>query len=100
MPVTMFFVMERRTGPQWDPSQPLEGQSGWRDHADFMNGLVERGVVVLGGPLADERRVILVVEAPSEDDVRASLAGDPWAGTHLVVESVEAWTIRLDGRAR
>jgi uncharacterized protein YciI len=98
--VTTYFVTERRTGPLWDASEPREGQSGWRDHAAFMDDLVQRGVVVLGGPLADERRVILVVDAPSEDEVRAVLGRDPWAGTHLVVESVDAWTIRLDGRAR
>jgi hypothetical protein len=53
---------------------------------------------VLGGPLGDERRVILAIEAASEDDVRSTLARDPWHESHLVVESVDPWTIRLDGR--
>jgi hypothetical protein len=48
----------------------------------------------------DEHRVILAVEADSEDDVRSTLARDPWSKSHLVVSSVEPWTIRLDGRAR
>ena len=96
----MFFVVERRSGPEWDASLPLEGQSGWDAHAEFMDGLVDSGFVVLGGPMADEQRVILVVEAASEEEVRATLARDPWSGTHLVVASVEPWTIRLDGRAR
>jgi uncharacterized protein YciI len=95
----MFFVVVRRSGPRWDASRPLEQQSGWDEHADFMDGLVERGVVVLGGPLADEHRVVLAIEAASEGDVRAELARDPWHETHLVVDSVDAWTIRLDGRA-
>ncbi len=98
--VAMFFVVERRSGPDWDPSRPLEQQTGWEAHADFVDGLVASGFVVLGGPLADEHRVILVVEATSEEEVRATLARDPWSGTHLVVASVESWTIRLDGRAR
>jgi len=96
----MFFVVERRSGPDWDASRPLEDQSGWEAHAEFMDGLVDSGFVVLGGPLADEQRVILVVEAASEEEARATLARDPWSGTHLVVASVEQWTIRLDGRAR
>ncbi len=98
--VASFFVVERRSGPEWDAGRPLEEQSGWDAHAAFMDGLVAAGFVVLGGPLADERRVILAVEADSGDDVRATLARDPWSGSHLVVESVEPWTIRLDGRAR
>ena len=95
-----FFVVLRRRGPEWDPSSPLEEQSGWDDHAEFMDRLVEQGVVVLGGPLADEHRVVLAMEAASEADVRSALGRDPWSGTHLVVDSVDAWTIRLDGRGR
>jgi hypothetical protein len=95
-----YFVVLRRIGPDWARSKPLEEQTGWAQHATFMDGLVDRGVVVLGGPLADEIRVVLVVEADSEDEVRTALARDPWSGSHLVVESVDAWTIRLDGRER
>jgi len=96
----MFFVVVRRSGPEWDPSRPLEQQSGWDEHAAFMDGLVDSGFVVLGGPLADEHRVVLAIEAASEADVRQTLARDPWHETHLVVDSVDAWTIRLDGRGR
>ncbi len=63
-----------------------------------MDSLVDSGFVVLGGPLADEHRVVLAVESESEDDVRATLARDPWSETHLVVDTIDPWTIRLDGR--
>lgn len=76
----------------------MEEQSGWKEHADFMDGLVESGFVILGGPLADEERVVLAVEAESEEAVRSTLAADPWSDTHLVVGAIDAWTIRLDGR--
>jgi hypothetical protein len=94
----MFFVVQRRSGPRYDRSRPLEEQSDWPAHASFMDGLVDAGFVVLGGPLADEHRVVLVVSAESEDAVRDTLARDPWSGTHLLVDSVDGWTIRLDGR--
>jgi hypothetical protein len=94
----MFHVVLHRSGPEYDLSRPLEEQSGWQAHADFMDGLVDAGFVVLGGPLGDEFRVVHAVEAESEADVRATLARDPWSGSHLVVDAVEPWTIRLDGR--
>ena len=94
----MYFVVLRRSGREWDPTRPLEEQSGWDAHAAFMDGLVDVGFVLLGGPLADEYRVVLIVEADSEDAVRTTLLRDPWSGTHLVVDSVDAWTIRLDAR--
>jgi len=94
----VFFVVLRRTGPRWDPSRALEQQSGWPTHAAFMDGLADAGFVVLGGPLADEVRVVLAVEAESAQAVRETLARDPWSGTHLVVDTIDPWTIRLDGR--
>jgi uncharacterized protein YciI len=96
--VAMFLVTVPRSGPQWDPSRPLEEQSGWPEHASFMDGLVDSGFIILGGPLADEYRVAHVVEAESEDAVRATLARDPWSETHLRVDAIDPWTIRLDGR--
>lgn len=95
----MFHVVLHRSGPQWDPSLPMEQQADWPAHAEFMDGLVADGSVVLGGPLADEHRVVHVVEAASAETVRDMLARDPWHGTHLVVDSVDGWTIRLDGRS-
>jgi hypothetical protein len=73
----MFFVVERQSGANWDPSRPLEEQEGWRAHADFMNELVDQGFVVLGGTLEDQRRAVLAIEADSEDTVRETLARDP-----------------------
>jgi uncharacterized protein YciI len=76
----------------------MEEQSGWPTHASFMDGLVESGFIVMGGPLSDDQRVVHVVEAESKDAVRATLARDPWSETHLRVDTIEPWTIRLDGR--
>ncbi|WP_433133882.1 YciI family protein [Micromonospora sp. CA-240977] len=95
----MFLVLLRRSGPRWDPARTIQEQSEWPAHAAFMDELVTSGFIVLGGPLADEHRVVLVVDAESADHVRAILARDPWSETHLRVDSVEPWTIRLDGRS-
>lgn len=94
----MFLVVLHRSGPQWRSGRPLEEQSSWEEHAAFMDELVGDGVIVLGGPLSDEYRVAHAVEAESEDAVRATLARDPWHNSHLVIDSIEPWTIRLDGR--
>ena len=94
----MFLLILRRSGPQWDPSRPLEEQSDWAAHASFMDALVADGFIVLGGPLSDEHRVVHAVEAESEDAIRETLARDPWSETHLQIDTIEPWTIRLDAR--
>jgi hypothetical protein len=98
--MAMFHVVLRRSGPRWDPSRPLEEQSGWPAHAAFMDGLVDDGFIVLGGPLSDELRVVHAVEAESEEAIRARLAEDPWSESHLQIDAIEPWTIRLDARRR
>jgi hypothetical protein len=96
--MAMFLVVVRQSGPEFDRSRPLEEQSGWAEHATFMDGLVDAGFIVLGGPLAGDGRVAHAVEAESEDAIRATLARDPWSETHLRIDTIEPWTIRLDAR--
>ena len=43
-------------------------------------------------------RVVHVIEAVTEAEIRTTLGQDPWSGTHLEVDAIEPWTIRLDGR--
>ena len=96
--MAVFLVTLHRIGPLWDPSLPLEGQVDWSAHATYMDELVAQGFVVLGGPLGDELRVVLAIESASPDAIRETLARDPWHGSHLLIDSIEPWTIRLDGR--
>jgi len=98
--MAMFHVVVRRSGPEWRHGRPLEEQTGWEEHAAYMDELVERGFIVLGGPLGDEQRVVHAIEAESEQAVRDTLARDPWSDTHLVLDAVDPWTVRLDARRR
>jgi hypothetical protein len=93
--VPYFHVTVRRSGPEWVPAKRLEEQSGWDAHAAFMDDLTDKGFIILGGPLSDEVRVVHAIESESEDVVRATLARDPWSRSHLVIDSIEPWTIRL-----
>ena len=94
----MFLVILRRSGPDYDHAKPLEEQLGWDEHAAFMDGLVADGAIVLGGVLGDENRTAHAVRASSEEEVRAMFGRDPWSGSHLVVDSIDPWIIRLGDR--
>jgi uncharacterized protein YciI len=94
------FAVTFGTGPGWDPARPRREQPGWDEHAAFMDGLVRDGVVVLGGPVGDGSRVLVVVEAADEAEARRRLLdADPWTPLGvLAVEHFEPWEIWLDGR--
>ena len=91
----LFIVRVERGGP-WDWSKDMREQEQWTEHAHFMNGLVDDGLILLGGPLEGGRDEFHVVESPSEDALRARFAEDPWARNGmLTITNVERWTILL-----
>jgi len=67
-------------------------------HAAFMNALAEDGFVVLGGPLGDGARILLIIDADSEGAIQTRLAADPWTPMGLLrIAKVERWEILLGG---
>jgi uncharacterized protein YciI len=87
-------------GPEWDSSRGIREQAAWDEHAAFMDGLVDQGFIIVGGPVGSGAETLHVVEAAGEDDVRARLAEDPWAVAGLLeVGRIEPWALWLDGRA-
>ena len=95
-----YFLVERGQGPDWDRSRGRREQAGWDEHAAFMDGLVEDGFVVLGGPIGEGDEgdnTLLVVDADDEAAVRARLGEDPWPQEVLTIESIRPWTVWLRG---
>jgi uncharacterized protein YciI len=94
-----YFLVERARGPAWDHSKLRREQTGWDEHAAFMDALVDEGLVVLGGPVGDGDgdNAVLVVDADSEATIRARLAKDPWENDMLTTESVRPWSVWLRG---
>jgi uncharacterized protein YciI len=97
------FAVRLTHGPAWDPTRPIRRQDGWEEHAAFMDGLVDDGFVILGGPAGEgdpPEETLHAVEAADEDEVRACLAADPWARAGLLrIGSIERWMLWLDGRS-
>jgi uncharacterized protein YciI len=101
MPV---FAVTTARGPNWDHARGIREQPYWDEHAVFADMLVDRGVIILGGPVAsdnDEDIALLAVEAPDAHAVRSIFDADPWA-VHQVfrIKHVRAWALWLDGRSR
>ncbi len=71
-------------------------QEKWAEHAAFMNALADDGFVVLGGPLGDGARILLIIDADSEGAIQKRLAADPWTPMGLLrIAKVERWEILL-----
>jgi len=66
-----------------------------------MDGLVDDGFIVLGGPVGDGAQSLHVVEATDEHAIRTRLAQDPWAAARMLqIGLIESWALWLDSRHR
>ncbi|MGC8473489.1 MAG: hypothetical protein ACP5PW_03655 [Candidatus Dormibacteria bacterium] len=64
-----------------------------------MDALVDRGRILIGGPLGDDvdaGDALLLVEANDESAVHDLLAADPWRGTVLTITSIQRWWLWLN----
>ena len=101
MPV---FAVTTARGANWDHARDISEQPFWDEHADYANDLVDRGVIILGGPVGSadgEDLALLAVEAADENAVRSVFDADPWT-VHQVfrIKQIWPWSLWLDGRSR
>ena len=91
------FAVQREAGPAWTEGGAFD-QPGVSEHAAFMNGLADDGLILAGGPLAGTERgrirVLLVADADHEAAIAQQLAADPWelAG-RITTTTIEPWTL-------
>lgn len=86
-------------GPSWDSARGIREQDDWDAHASFMDGLVDTGFVIIGGPVGEDG-ALLLVHAHDETEIRTRMSDDPWWRSELLhVGLIEPWQIWLDGRA-
>ena len=100
MPV---FAVTTAKGANWDHARGNREQPYWDQHAGFADGLVRRGVIILGGPIGggeDDDIALLAVEAVSEDAALSAFDADPWTVDEVFrIKRIQPWTIWLDGRS-
>jgi uncharacterized protein YciI len=74
----------------------MRSQKQWPEHAMFMDDLATNRFVMLGGPLGDDGNILLVVDAADENEIRSTLALDPWSKSAILdVQSIQLWTVLL-----
>lgn len=93
------FAVRLVHGPGWDRTRRIREQDGWDEHAAFFDALAGDGFIIVGGPVGDGEETLHAVEAADEDEIRARLAGDPWAAAGLLqIGTIEPWAFWLDSR--
>ncbi len=95
------FAVTTARGPAWDPARDIRQQAEWDAHAAFADGLVDSGVIVLGGPIdgATDEVALLAMQAADADEVRSIFDADPWVVSEVLrIKDVRHWRLWLDSR--
>jgi uncharacterized protein YciI len=94
--VKRLFVVTRIRGKAWNATKAMRSQEQWPEHASFMDELATNRFVVLGGPLDDGEKTLLIIDAADENEIRSTLARDPWSKSGMLdVQSIQLWTVLL-----
>ncbi|HEV2474462.1 MAG TPA: YciI family protein [Chthonomonadales bacterium] len=92
----IYYAVTRERGENWDASRAMREQEQWDEHASFMDTLAEDGFIILGGPLDNGEKVLLIVNAGSRQAIEARFADDPWTPMGLLrIAKIERWEILL-----
>ena len=78
-------------------SGPPEEQPDWDAHEAFIDDLVDRGLMVMGGPFSDFGGSMMLFEGIGAGEVAELLKRDPFVVDGVfVVEDVREWTVYVD----
>ncbi len=86
-----------RNGPSWVAGRTTREQPDWDKHADFIDELVERGTMVMGGPFDDYSGAMILLEGVGADEARSILVDDPFILNGVFVfDEIREWTMFVD----
>ena len=95
-PRTVRVLVRWKAGPTWT-SGAVDEQPGWEEHAQFIDDLIERGIFVMGGPLADGSGSQSLLENVTEQEARELVLGDPFVANGVFeLAEVRAWNVFVD----
>lgn len=95
----IYYIVTLEQGENWNTRCRMREQEDWDEHARLMDAFVEDGFIILGGPLDNEKKVLLIINAKSEQAIEARFADDPWIikGVRRIA-NIERWEILLGKR--
>jgi uncharacterized protein YciI len=88
-------IVRFRAGPTWK-SGGVREQPGWDAHAEFVDGLIERGMV-MGGPFSDNSGSMSLFEGVDRSVVQRLVAADPFVENGVfILDEVREWDVFVD----
>ena len=93
--MTKVFMVIRAPGLGFNHAKPLNMQTRWQEHRDFIIELEAKGLVRLAGPLLESNEVLIIVAADNEEQAASHLSEDPWTRNEVLrTTRIAEWDIK------
>ena len=63
-------------------------------HHDFVESLVDKNIILFGGPVKNVGGGLIIANLPTEDDVRRTFMEDPMIHKEYVTVDISEWDIK------
>ena len=91
----VFYVLIHSPGPQWQEGVPFREQPGVGEHVGYMRGLLDQGLILMGGPFLDDSGGMMVARTTDPDEARRIAHDDPSVKNGLLLVTVRPWMVPM-----
>lgn len=88
-------VLFHTPGPAWKPGISFREQPGIEAHVGYMAGLLEKGLMVMGGPFLDDSGGMMISRLPTLEAARRIAEADPAVQAGLLEVEVKRWLVPM-----
>jgi len=91
----IYYVFSHTPGPNWVEELPFNEQPGIEQHIKYMASLLERKILVMGGPFLDNSGGMAVIETGSIQEAEAIGRSDPGVRLGSLKLRVRKWLVPM-----
>lgn len=91
----VFHVLLHTPGPQWQDGVSFQDQPGVGLHVQYMAGLLQQGLLVMGGPFLDDTGGMMISRAQTIEDALRIANKDPAVTSGLLRVTVRPWMVPM-----
>lgn len=92
------YVVIHTRGSAWRPDLPFAEQAGIQDHIEHYRGMLENGILALGGPFLDNTGGMMIATRSVSSKELVQYAGqDPAVQSGVLRFEVRPWLIAMRG---
>lgn len=90
-----FYFLQYSPGENWDHNIGFDQQLGVRDHKQYIRGMFDDNIILMGGPLAGDQGSMMLVRVDSFEQAQSIVDKDPGVVNGILKGQVIGWRLEM-----